>query len=62
MQASLRIKADSLSYGKFVLNPLQATVILAPPEFKVEHLETGFCGITVRGGLSIAQRGHQSYL
>ncbi len=54
VHVSLRFKADSLSYGKFVLNPVQATIILAPPEFRVEHFDTVFCGITMRGGLSLA--------
>jgi hypothetical protein len=56
LQGSLRVKADSLSYGKFVLNPVQATVVLAPDKIKVEHIETRFCGITVHGGLSITGR------
>ncbi|HET7318284.1 MAG TPA: AsmA-like C-terminal domain-containing protein, partial [Nitrospirota bacterium] len=54
LQGTLRCKVDNLSYGKFVLNPVQATVVLAPDEIRVDHLEATFCGITVRGGLSLA--------
>jgi hypothetical protein len=53
VRGSLRFKADSLSYGKFVLNPIHATIVLAPDEVKVVHLEALFCGITTRGGLSL---------
>jgi len=51
---TLRCKADKLSYGKFVLNPVQATVVLSPDEIRIDHIESVFCGITVRGGLSLA--------
>ena len=54
LKGTLRCKADNLSYGKFVFNPVQATVELAPDEIRVDHLESAFCGITVRGGLSLA--------
>jgi hypothetical protein len=54
LQGTLRCKVDNLSYGKFVLNPVQATVVLAPDEIRIDHLESAFCGITVRGGLSLS--------
>ncbi len=54
LQGTLRCKVDNLSYGKFVLNPVQVTVVLAPDEIRIDHLESAFCGITVRGGLSLA--------
>jgi len=54
LEGTLRCKADSLSFGRFVLNPVQATVFLAPDELRVDNFEAVFCGITVRGGLSLA--------
>ena len=59
LQGTLRVKADSLSYGKIVLNPVQAVVVLAPNEIKVENLETALCGITIRGASCVRWPGHQ---
>jgi hypothetical protein len=56
LHGTLRVKADSLSYGKIVLNPIQAIVVLAPNEIKVENLETTLCGITILGTLAFAGR------
>jgi uncharacterized protein YhdP len=56
LQGTLRVKADSLTYGKIVLNPFQANVVLAPNEITVENLETALCGITIHGTLAFAGR------
>jgi hypothetical protein len=56
LQGTLRVKADSLSYGKIVLNPVQAVVVLVPNEIKVENLDTALCGITIRGALAFIGR------
>ncbi len=56
LQGTLRVKADSLSYGKIILNPVQAVVVLAPNEIKVENLETALCGITIHGTLAFFGR------
>jgi hypothetical protein len=56
LQGTLRVKADSLSYGRIVLNPVQAMVVLAPHEIKVKNLETALCGITIHGTLAFVGR------
>jgi hypothetical protein len=46
-------RADSLSYGNFVLNPVWAKVVLAPNEIRVNQLEAVLCGITIHGNIAL---------
>ncbi len=52
LQGTFRFKADSISYGTIVLNPVQATLVLAPNKITVENLETALCGITLQGSIA----------
>ena len=51
---TLLFRAESLSYGKFVLNPVEAKVVLVPDEIRVDLLEAAFCGITIHGNIALA--------
>ena len=51
---AILFKADSLTYGKFVFNPVRATVVLASDGIRVDHLESAFCGITIHSTITFA--------
>jgi hypothetical protein len=51
---TLLFRADSLSYGNFVLNPVWAKIVLAPDEIRVDQLEAVLCGITIHGNIALA--------
>ncbi|MGH7833035.1 MAG: AsmA-like C-terminal domain-containing protein, partial [Candidatus Binatia bacterium] len=54
MQGTIRFKADSFTFERFHLSPLQITAIVGPPGIKADIGRAVACGIEIAGSVDVA--------